>query len=200
MKRRTLAIALAFPLILLAGCSAADDTAPVSSDAAPADTADTVTDDTTNDSTGNSADAWAGITSCDQVAQAVAPYIENLVLTEGSTVDEWGVSCSWDMAEDETNWENNRSVKVGIAPPATEKPDLVQLAEFSDLIEPLEEEWVSAMGGVAYTSTMEIAVASAIVTTVWLPEVEATVTGGAWEAYPALDGPAAVGVVAALLN
>lgn len=184
-------------MILLAGCSSADDSTaePSAGDTAPADSTDTA-DTTTDDNT----DAWSGINSCDQVATVVAPYIQGLVLTDASTVDEWGVSCSWEMTEDETDWENNRSVAVGIAPSATEKPDLVQLAEFSDLIEPLEDEWVSALGGVAYTTAMEIAVASVIVTTVWLPDVEATVTGGTWGDHPALDGPAAVDVVSALLN
>lgn len=140
------------------------------------------------------------ITSCDQVEAAVAPYIDGLVPDPGNTVDEWGVSCTWEMAEDETDFANNRSVKVGIGAVAegTPKPDASGIADMEGG-SVLEDAWVSERDGVAFSLTMGTAVAGVTVTTVWLPGAEAMITGGTWGDLPALDGPAAIEVVKTLL-
>ncbi len=60
---------------------------------------------------------------------------------------------------------------------------------------------IEGAGGIAYTLEQEIAVASVAVTTVTLPEVSVTVTGGRWGGdLPALDGPASVTVAKELIG
>ena len=59
---------------------------------------------------------------------------------------------------------------------------------------------IESAGGIAYTLEQEIAVAAVSVTTVSLPEVSVTVTGGRWADRPALDGPAAVAVAKELIG
>ena len=46
---------------------------------------------------------------------------------------------------------------------------------------------IESAGGIAYTLEQEIAVAAVSVTTVSLPEVSVTVTGGRWADRPALE-------------
>ena len=193
---RTSSLAAAsLSLLLLTGCASA---VPTAKDTA----ADAVVDAPSDEDQSNDApdDAVARIGSCDTVEAVVAPYIQNLVAMESNVVDEWGVSCQWEMAEGETDWANNRSVSVGISPEPLEKPDLALLTDASDAITAVDDAWVAQQDGVAYTMTMETAVATAIVTTVWLPYAEITVTGGKWGDHPALDGPAAVQVAKALLG
>lgn len=197
-------LAASLTLLLLTGCTAAPATTDVGASDAAADTTD---DTATADAAGSDGPggndgggALARIANCDVVEAAVAPYIQSLVPMEGNVVDEWGVSCRWEMAEGETDWDNNRSVGVGIAAEPTEKPDVALLADASDSLTALDDAWVAQQGGVAYTLTMETSVAAAIVTTVWLPYAEVTVSGGKWGDHPPLDGPAAVQVVSSLLG
>lgn len=141
------------------------------------------------------------ITSCDQVETVVAPYIAGLVAQEGNVVDEWGVSCSWDMAEGETNVENGRSVQVGMAPvePGTPKPDPSMALEM-DGASLVEDSWLSEHGGIGYSLQTAIAVAGASTTTIWVPGVEANITASAVGDLPAIDGPAGLQIVQSLLS
>lgn len=190
---RYFATAALASLLLLTGCVAAEPETP----ADPVDDSGAVA---TPDDAVSGASALASITSCDQVADAVAPYIEGLVPSESNVVDEWGVSCSWETAEDETDLANNRSVEVGIVATEAnaEKPDASGVAamEGGALI---EDDWVSERDGIAFSLTLGTAVAAAISTTVWVPGAEARITGGQWADFPALDGPAAVQVMKTLL-
>lgn len=197
MTRIPLAIA-SISLLLLTGCAAAE---PTPDDAAPDDTAavDQNNPDDTGDTPSNG-DAIAHITSCAAVASAVQPYIQGLVEQDGNVVDEWGVSCGWTTAEGETDWANVREVGVGISPEPTDKPDAVALAELDPNITPLDDAWVAAEGGVAFTMSMGTAVAGATATTIWLPYAEVKISGGTWGDFPALDGAAAVQVAKQLLG
>lgn len=141
------------------------------------------------------------ITSCDQVAGVVAPYIEGLAPLDSNVVDEWGISCSWEAAEDETDFANNRSVEVGMTAlePGEIKPDpeFVLKMDGSALV---EDSWIESSGGIAYSLGMTTAVAGVISTTVWLPGVQAQITGGQWDGMPTLDGSASVEVVKSLVK
>lgn len=125
----------------------------------------------------------------------MAPYIDGLVEMEGNSVDEWGVSCTWTMAEGETDWANAREVDLAIVPSefGNEKPDPAALEGMGDTTL-LEDAWVDGLGGIAYSFEMSTGVVAGIATTVWTPEYEVTVSGGRWENQPALDGTAALDV------
>lgn len=186
--------------LAMSGCAASDDTAddePVVPGTSVVDDDDETSVD--DESAPTKSAALAAITSCDQVAAAVEPYIQNLTLHQDSIVDEWGVYCNWEAPEGNTDFANIRNVEVLLEPDPLDKPDLDALSEFIEL-QPIENGWVSGQGGVAYSVGTETAVAAVINTTVWLPDVEASITGGRWGDYPALDGPAAVEVVEALLD
>lgn len=189
---------MALSSLLLLGCASQE--AATGEDAAAATETGAV-EPAEETATGPGQFSIAHITSCDQVASAVAPYIEGLAPVESNVVDEWGISCSWEAAEGETDFANNRSVEVGIAPlePDAEKPDPA-FVEAMDGGSVVEDGWVESSGGIAYSLDMATAVVGVSSTTVWLPGIEAHITGGKWEGMPALDGPAALNVVKSLVE
>lgn len=195
MRRPVPLSVTAAALMLLTGCGAAagaggtptaDATSPA--DPSPSDSA-------------HPQFSIAQVSSCAEVEAAVQPYIEGLVPNEANVVDEWGVSCSWETADGELDPANIRAVSVQLAPvePDAEAPDPSLVAQ-SDGGTVIDSDWVSAHGGVAFSLTLGTAVAGATATTVWVPGVEATVGGGTWDGYPALDGPAAVDLVRGLIS
>lgn len=186
-------------VLLLAGCAPADPAQdPLSN---PDDQSVTPLDsDALPEPDFAASPALAAITSCDQVEALVASYIEGLVPLDTNTVDEWGVMCDWGTSEDETDFANNRSISVQLAPveKGTEKPDATMLADM-DGFTMIDDAWVAQRDGVAYTYSMAVDVAGATVTTVWFPSVEANVAGGKWGDYPDLDGAAALDIIKKLL-
>lgn len=194
---RTLATLAGVILILatVSGCAGTEAPDPsVSSGAATPDT-------TPADAPGSPRFTLDGITSCDQVEQAVALYIEGLVPAESNVVDEWGASCLWETPESQTDLSQIRAVEVQLAPVEADAeapdPSMVAQTEGGSVI---ENDWVAANDGVAFSLTLGTAVAGATSTTVWVPGVEAVIAGGQWADAPALDGPAAVDVVQSLLS
>lgn len=132
----------------------------------------------------------------------MAPYIDGLVQMEGNVVDEWGVSCTWTMAEDNTDWANAREVSLGIIPVETGdiKPDVEGIAEFLPGTVEIASDWVASKGGVAYESRLGTDTIGAISSVVWTPDYEVSVGGGAWEGFQSLDGNASVEVAQQLLK
>lgn len=191
--------------MLLLGCAPQEQ---VPSGAAGADASDEVASVESNEAGAEGAEETEPgqfsidhITSCDQVAGAVAPYIEGLAPLDSNVVDEWGISCTWEAAEDETDFANNRSVEVGLTAlePGEVKPDpeFVLKLDGSALV---EDSWIDSSGGIAYSLGMTTSVVGVISTTVWLPGVQAQITGGQWDGMPALDGAASVEVVKSLVQ
>lgn len=193
MRNALATIALSASLLLLAGCASQD--AGQGADPAPAPSADGQETKT------ESGFGFDHITSCDDVESVVASYIAELVPSEGNTVDEWGVSCTWEPAEGNLDPANIRTVSVQLAPveAGAEAPDPRLIAQM-DGGEVLENSWVDSNQGVAYALNLGTAVAGTTVTTVWLPGVEATIGGGQWDGFPALDSAAAVDVVKSLVG
>lgn len=186
MKTRHLAATCA-ALLLLTGCGsdgAADASAPPED--GPAAKSTSVID---------------RVSSCDQVAGVVGPYIAGLELTDSSTVDQWGVNCNWEPPESATDFSEIRSISVSIVDneEGSVPPDTSLLADQEGYTD-LEDDWVSQQEGKAYSLSMAVAVAGATVTTVWLPHAEISVSGGTWGEHPALDGPAAVEVAKKLMG
>lgn len=141
----------------------------------------------------------SAISSCDTVEAVVEPFIEGLVPSDLNEVTPEGAYCSWESPEDAAI-ENIRNVIVDIEPvhEGDGRPDAVALTEMLGG-EILEDAWVSGNDGVAYTSQADTAIA-AITTTVWFPDIEVTVGGGAWGTTAPLDGPAALSVARTLLS
>lgn len=197
MRRIIQATGTALALLLVTGCAGAGP----ESNTAPEVGGTDASSGSTSLPPADSLFSLDGVTSCAQVEAAVTPYIAGLVPNEANTVDEWGVSCSWETAEGELNPDNIRAVSVQLAPveAEAEKPD-TSLIEKMDGGKVLENSWVASNGGVAFSLSLGTAVAGAIATTVWVPGVEATVGGGQWAGVPALDGDAAVDVVRSLIE
>lgn len=199
MNRHRLAVlplALAGTL-LLGACSSDEDT--------DTSTADTVADDTTftddelvTDDSEYGAEILAGFSSCDDVAPAVALYIEGLDPSPSNSVDEWGVNCEWETPDTATSLDEIRSVEIVIAPGTGEVPT-PEILEAGDL-EVIPDAALESAGGIAYTMSEAIAVAAVSVTRIELPEVSVSITGGQWGDYPSLDAPAAVIVTKELLG
>lgn len=200
MRFPHIAISLVVSAFVLTGCSSAP-TSPNEPVSAPETTESAPTESTPAEPAADGLFRIDHITSCDQVAATVAPYIEGLVLQPSSTVDEWGVSCTWDMAEGETDWANNRSIDVSLTQfeeaETAPDPSYVTSLEGGAIH---EDPWLTANGGVATSVTMGVSVAGAVAISVWVPGVEAHISGGQWGDFPALDGPAAISVVQALVT
>jgi hypothetical protein len=181
-------LALCAPLLAVSACGGSDSPAP-SADSAATPSRSAAADD-----------PLGHISSCEQVAPLVASYTTNLLLTDSSTVDQWGINCAWEPSEDETDMANNRSVSVSAVKnePSTPPPALEGVLKM-DGAEQIEDPWLKENDGVAYSLGMTTAVAGAITTTVWTPAAEVTVAGGTWDGLPALDGPAALSVAQQLL-
>lgn len=187
MKKRLVAASAIAALLLLAGCAADPAPNPPSENIDPAPAEEPKSDAPAASS------PLASITSCDQVESVVAPYIEGLVPLADNVVDEWGVSCGWDMAENETDVANARTVTVSIVPveEGTPAPDNAGVAamEGGAIV---EDAWVAAHDGVAATYSVAVAVAGAVVTEIWFPRFEISISGGVFDNYPSLDAPASL--------
>ncbi|MHA3683648.1 hypothetical protein ACXR2W_05280 [Leucobacter sp. HY1908] len=201
MQKKSVGIALALSGLLLAGCASQ---APAKAPAPEPDTnpsASAETDAKPTESTPSEGQfSIEHITSCDQIEAVVAPFIEGLVPLDDNVVDEWGVSCGWDMAEDETNVANGRSVSVGMATveQGTPKPDpsMVLEMEGASLV---EDPWLADNGGIGYSLQTAVAIAGASTTTIWVPGVETSITASAVGDMSTIDGPAGLKIVQALL-
>jgi hypothetical protein len=128
--------------------------------------------------------------TCDDVAVAVAAYIDGLEARIDNGVDEYGATCAWESPAGVTDLADIRSVEVLIS---VEPADGLTAEDLTAAgLTPLPDVAIEAAGGIAYTSDVEVSVASVIVTTVVLPDVEVIVTGGKWDGRPSLDGPASL--------
>lgn len=193
MTRRLVPLALVIAAAALtAGCApAAESTGTGTDDPAPAASVP---------SAGSEDGETRALVSpdCAAVEAAVTPYIEGLVPRDDNGADEYGTLCGWESPEGTIDLDDIRSVEVSISPDPAPPLSAAEL-EAVGLI-PIPDAAVEAAGGIAYTAGMTVPVAGVIVTTVTLPDVELTVTGGQWADRPALDGPAAVDVAARLLG
>ena len=199
---------LALFTVALSGCAASEpdassdieavsDVAQDAHDAAEADSAD-AGDDASSSSV---AAAFESITSCDQIAAVVAPYIEGLELDEeGSGPNDYGIGCYWVPPEDIDDFSMIRAIDIQLEDAAgSAEPDLSLFLDM-DGASVHEDPWLEEQGGVAYSLALGTSVAGATAITVWLPDVEVTIGGGQWGDYPALDGPAAIEVTRQLLG
>ena len=187
--------------LLLGACSSGDD-ASSSTTASDADSAafDTTTfdADALGEPTGLGSDILARFDSCDDVAPAVAPYIEGLSLRSSSGVDEYSVYCAWETPETATNLDEIRSVEIVLAPGSGNVPSASDLETGG--LELLPDADIEAAGGVAYTMGEAVSVAAVSVTQIQLPDVEVSITGGQWGDYPSLDAATSVTVAKELLE
>lgn len=136
--------------------------------------------------------------TCDDVAVAVAAYIDGLEPRDDNESDEYGALCGWEAPAGTTGLDAVRSVEVLVS---FETSDGLTAEELTAAgLTPLPDAAIDSAGGIAYTAEAGTSVAAVIVTTVEMPEVEVIVTGGQWDGYPALDGPAAIAVARSILG
>lgn len=142
----------------------------------------------------------AHLSSCDDVGAVLADHIADLEPDEGNVVDEWGVTCLWESPETATDPSLVRSVEVGMVANESAEPPALDLLRAMDGFQEHADPAVTEAGGVAYSLTLGAEIVESVVTTVWFPGVEVTVSGGAAANASALDGPTAVGVALRLLG
>ncbi|MEE2033001.1 hypothetical protein [Rhodococcus chondri] len=198
MNRHHLAaLPAALACALLLGACASDEDAPA---AAASDSSSEVSDDLDAAYAGAElgADIRSQFSSCDDVEPAVAPYIDGLVANASNGVDEYSVHCLWETADTVTSLSEIRSVQVMIEPNSGEVLDAATIEAVG--LEVVPDSTIEAAGGSAHTMSQEIAVAAATVTSVELPEVKVTISGGRWDNYPSLDADASVAVAKQLLG
>lgn len=141
--------------------------------------------------------SFAHIASCDDVKPFVATWTEGFVPYEWNSVSDSAIQCGWNSPPEETNLDNIRSVEVNLTQ-LDERPDYSPLEGLGGFAS-ISDDWVDAQEGLAYAMTVDIGLSAVIGTTVWVPGVEATVSGGRWANLPELGAPAALEVVKALL-
>ena len=140
----------------------------------------------------------ARFTSCDDVAPAVAQYIEGLQEGASNMVSEYGVICEWETPDGATDLRQIRTVEVVVEPRSGEVSAAGDLGAGGLVVVP--DAGLEQAGGIAYTLNMSTSVVGVIVTTVETPDVKVTISGGKWDDVPALDGPAAVSAAKELLG
>lgn len=184
MTRHTAPVTLTVAIVaaLLAGCAAGTTPGGEASSGAP---------------TSESAPVASEV-SCDDVAVAVADYIDGLVPRDDNESDDYGALCGWEAPEGTTDLAAIRSVEVLVSFESSDGLSADDLTAAG--LTPLPDAAIDAAGGIAYTTSVDATAAAVIVTTVAMPEVEVVVTGGQWAGYPALDGPAAIGVARSILG
>jgi len=195
---------LALPAVLacatlLGACSSDTDPAPTQGSA----TTDVTTefDDALADIYGDEnipADALlddellARFPDCGAVAPALGDHLDGLEQDSGNGVSPYAVSCMWMSPGGE------RSVGVTLAAGTGVVSDATVLEAGG--MEVLDDDAIDAAGGVAYALSYAAGEPGPVVTTVELPDVQVSVTGGHWADGTALGGAAAVRVVTDLLD
>ncbi len=180
--------ALAFSLL---GCSA-----PAEQHDTPAPTEDT--SKAPAEQTSADGDfSFAHIKSCDDVEPFVATWVEGLNPYDWNSVSETDIHCGWDTPPEDVTPDNARSVEVRFAA-ISERPDYSPLEGMAGF-ERVSDEWVTANNGDAFTMTVDIGISAVIGTTIWVPGVEVTVSGGRWANLPELDGPAGLEIAKQIL-
>ncbi|MGX7725200.1 hypothetical protein [Rhodococcus sp. 5G237] len=199
LTRYAVASATLAGALLLGACSSGDDASSDTASDADSAASDTTFDaDTVGEPTGLGSDILARFDSCDDVAPAVAPYIEGLSLRSSSGVDEYSVYCAWETPDSATSLDEIRSVEIVLAPGSGNVPAASDLETGG--LELLPDADIEAAGGIAYTMGEAVSVAAVSVTQIQLPEVEVSITGGQWGDYPSLDAPTSVTVAKELLD
>ncbi|MGU3583233.1 hypothetical protein ACLBYD_08580 [Rhodococcus sp. C26F] len=200
LTRYAVASATLADALLLGACSSGDDASSDTASDADSAASDTTTfdADTVGEPTGLGSDILARFDSCDDVAPAVAPYIEGLSLRSSSGVDEYSVYCAWETPDSATNLDEIRSVEIVLAPGSGNVPAASDLETGG--LELLPDADIEAAGGIAYTMGEAVSVAAVSVTQIQLPDVEVSITGGQWGDYPSLDAPTSVTVAKELLD
>lgn len=192
-----------FPKLLLTlviglslfGCSASennDDNAQINVEDANNEDANKTDDET------GSEFSFSSIKSCEQLEPFLAPWADGLTAYDWNTISTQEIHCGWDNSADNVTPEDARTVEVNLVR-QPELPDY-SLLEKMNGYEGIEDDWVSENGGKAFTITIDIGISAAIGTTIWVPGVEITVSGGRWANLPELDGPAGIGVAKNILT
>lgn len=138
------------------------------------------------------------VTTCDQVEPFVAQWLGGLVPSDISFIDESTVHCAWTSPPGEADLNEARTIEIELVA-SPERPDYSLLTGMKGY-EGISDSWVDTRGGQAFALTIDIGLSVAIGTTVWVPGVEATVSGGKWANVPPLDAAAGLEVAKAILQ
>lgn len=174
---------------MLLGSCASDDSAPVVR-AEQLAAASPVFGDTSEPG------VLARFRSCDDVAPAVAAYIDGLVPGPVNKAGSDGVNCAWEAPAGAS--AATTSVKVVLEPGTGTVPP-ADLAAGPGLVVH-QDPAVDAAQGIAFSMTLATAGTSVVATQVELPDVSVSITGGGRDGQPSLDGPAAVAAAKRLLG
>jgi len=190
-RTRLLAVPVALACALLPACSSEDSSSDATSpDSASSDSGSEFTPGTLDE------DILARFSSCADIEPYVADYIDGLQAGAASEAGENGAYCQWESPA--TGFDAIRTVGVILEPGTGTVYSADQMGGSGLTV--ISDADIEKAGGIAYTLEQEIAVASVAVTTVTLPEVSVTITGGKWADRPALDGPASVAVAKELIG
>lgn len=224
MKPRRALAAVTLACLALTACNGADaeSTATTSPNPAPTTTADTASSDEpagssavddavaevedlvddaadSNDAADETTDALDHITSCDQVAALTQGLTDELVLTEDSGIDEYGVWCSWDDPEPE-DFASIRSVEI-IGEPYDQTGAILTPSELAPTnLEHIPDGAIESAGGIAYTASAQTAVATVLNVSVTVPDARISVGGGGWGPDPHISRDLAVTIAKAMLR
>lgn len=141
--------------------------------------------------------SFSHITSCDDIEPFVGTWIDGLEQYEWNTASDTEVVCGWSNPPETVTPETARSVEVKLSQ-ISERPDFSPLESMQGF-EWVSDEWVTKNDGEAFTMTVDIDISAVIGTTIWVPGVEVTVSGGRWANLPELDGAASLKIAKEIL-
>jgi len=141
--------------------------------------------------------SFSNIKSCDEMEPFLNVWIDGLTPYDWNTVSSTEIHCGWDTSAGNVAPDEARSIEVNLVQ-QSELPDYSLLEKMKGY-ERLDDAWVAENGGVAFAMTIDIGISAAIGTTIWVPGVEVTVSGGRWANLPELDGPAGLEIAKNIL-
>ncbi|MBG6134490.1 hypothetical protein [Longispora fulva] len=134
------------------------------------------------------------ITSCDEVAPLVAPYLQGMqLIAEASTAGHDGFTCHWTTP---VGSSDTRNLTVGgtVVDDVPPRPD-----QLPPPMTEVKDERIAAMHGIAWSYSLPNDYSSAVTYTIRTPHAAIVLTAGQWGDRPALDPKTAIDAAVKLL-
>lgn len=192
MRKSLLLLAAGVASFTLIGCAAAPQ--PADPPNAAEEPANPSTPDPKAASEGFS---FSHIKSCADVEPFLTAWIADLEPYDWNSASDAEVVCGWSNPPEEVTPETARSVEVKLSQ-VSERPDFSMLESMQGFAW-VDDAWVSENDGAAFTMTVDLDISAVIGSTIWVPGVEVTVSGGRWANLPELDGAASLEIAKQIL-
>ncbi|UYP20860.1 hypothetical protein OED52_10240 [Rhodococcus sp. Z13] len=174
--------------LILAGCSSGDENPEIRN------AADVGSASTTASESPYLVSVAERFPTCEAVGGTIAPYVDGLVLSPGSTVDRTKVFCEWKAPEGESP-AGIRSVEISIDPETVTSATAAKTGLVT-----IPDERIEAVGGFAHSMPINMPGTAVTATGVELPRASVSITVSGRDTQVVLDPAGGVEVAKVLLG